>query len=112
MVAATIIGSATLGLAPTLLHVSRRAADPTTASAALLSICGWTGLLRLQCCVRHQLHHLGVPDEICKAGLRARNAEGRHGFTVTDEAFDLFTFYLVAPAPEEGFDVVVHRPES
>src|SRR5205814_9481018 len=52
------------------------AADPTTASAALLSICGWTGLLRLQCRVRHQLHHLGVPDEICKVRLRARNAEG------------------------------------
>ncbi|WP_315812988.1 MULTISPECIES: ATP-binding protein [unclassified Bradyrhizobium] len=60
--------------------------------------------------VPHQLHHLDVPDEVCKARLRARNAEGRHAFTVTDEEFDLFTSYFVAPTPDEGFDVIVHRP--
>ncbi|WP_316162023.1 ATP-binding protein [Bradyrhizobium sp. SZCCHNRI20481] len=59
--------------------------------------------------VPHQLHHLDVPDEVCKARLRARNAEGRHAFTVTDEEFDLFTSYFVAPTPEEGFDVIAHR---
>jgi len=58
----------------------------------------------------HQLHRLDVPDEVCKARLRARNAAGRHAFTVTDEEFDLFTSYFVAPMPEEGFDVIVHRP--
>lgn len=62
--------------------------------------------------VPHQLHHLDVPDEICKARLRARNDAGRHAFTVTDEEFDLFTSYFVSPTPEEGFDVVVHRLES
>ncbi|MGJ5078356.1 AAA family ATPase [Bradyrhizobium sp. SZCCHNS3002] len=56
----------------------------------------------------HQLHHLDVPDEVCKARLRARNAEGRHAFTVTDEEFDLFTSYFVAPTADEGFNVIVH----
>lgn len=60
--------------------------------------------------VPHQLHHLDVSDEVCKARLRARNEEGRHAFTVTDEEFDLFTSYFAAPSPEEGFDVIVHRP--
>src|SRR4051794_8037583 len=50
----------------------------------------------------HQLHYLDVPDEICKTRLRARNEEGRHAFTVTDEEFDLFTSYFVAPTPKEG----------
>lgn len=59
--------------------------------------------------VPHQFHHLDVPDEVCKARLRARNAEGRHAFTVTDEEFDLFTSYFVAPAADEGFDVIVHQ---
>ncbi|NPU67612.1 ATP-binding protein [Bradyrhizobium sp. 83012] len=60
--------------------------------------------------VPHRLHHLDVSDEICKARLRARNDGGRHAFTVTDEEFDLFTSYFVAPTPEEGFDVIVHQP--
>ncbi|CCD84133.1 conserved hypothetical protein [Bradyrhizobium sp. ORS 285] len=59
--------------------------------------------------VSHQLHHLDVPDDVCKARLRARNEAGGHAFNVTDEEFDLFTSYFVAPTPEEGFDVVVHR---
>ncbi|WP_315759142.1 MULTISPECIES: ATP-binding protein [unclassified Bradyrhizobium] len=69
----------------------------------------WTRSLFEAAGVPHQLHHLDVPDEVCKARLRARNAEGRHAFTVTDEEFDLFTSYFVAPTPEEGFEVIAHR---
>jgi predicted kinase len=58
----------------------------------------------------HQLHYLDVPDEVCKARLRQRNEEGRHVFTATDQEFDLFTSYFVAPTAEEGFNVIVHRP--
>jgi hypothetical protein len=29
---------------------------------------------------------------------------------VTEADFDLFARYIVPPAPEEGFDLVVHRP--
>ncbi|WP_316180113.1 ATP-binding protein [Bradyrhizobium sp. SZCCHNRI1009] len=60
----------------------------------------------------HQLHHLDVPDEVCKARLRMRNAEGRHAFTVTDEEFDLFTSYFVAPTADEGFNVIVQPMET
>lgn len=58
----------------------------------------------------HRLHYLDVPDEICKARLRARNAGGEHAFAATDEQFDLITSHFVAPEPEEGFNIVVHRP--
>lgn len=58
----------------------------------------------------HQLHHLDVPDELCKARLRQRNASGQHEFTVSEKDFDLISSYFVAPRPDEGFDVVVHRP--
>lgn len=59
--------------------------------------------------VAHQLHVLDVPDAVCKARLRLRNAEGAHPFTVTDAEFDLFSRYFVPPDPEEGFTLVVHR---
>jgi predicted kinase len=57
----------------------------------------------------HRLHLLDVPDAVCKARLRARNATGSHVFTVTDAQFDQFTSHFVPPGPAEGFDVVVHR---
>ncbi len=60
---------------------------------------------------RHQLHHLDVPDEICRARLHARNAAGAHNFAATDAEFDAITAYFVAPTPEEGFNVLVHRPD-
>jgi predicted kinase len=58
---------------------------------------------------KHQLHHLDVPDELCRARLRARNAGGRQA-PVSDTLFDLVTSYFVAPTPDERFNLVVHRP--
>ncbi len=55
----------------------------------------------------HTLHLLDVPDEVCKARLRQRNAKGGHEFTVTDAQFDQFTSYYVPPASAEGFNVVI-----
>jgi len=60
--------------------------------------------------VAHRLHYLDVADDVCKARLRARNASGAHDFTVTDAQFELFTQYFAAPTPDEGFDVILHRP--
>ena len=57
----------------------------------------------------HQLHVLDVPDEVCLAQLRARNAGGAHAFAVTEAQFHRFTKYYAPPTPEEGFDVVVHK---
>jgi predicted kinase len=57
----------------------------------------------------HQLHHLDISDDVCRARLQDRNAAGTHEYTVTDAEFEQFTRYFVAPTPDEGFDVVVHR---
>lgn len=59
--------------------------------------------------VRHELHFLDVPDEICKARLQTRNASGEHAFVVTDEQFEKISRHFVAPTYEEGFNIVRHR---
>src|SRR5205085_8178298 len=61
--------------------------------------------------VPHRLHWLDVPDEVCKARMRARNAAGAHEFAPTDAHFDLITAYFVPPSASEGLEIVVHRPE-
>ncbi len=58
----------------------------------------------------HQLHYFDVPDEVCLERLHRRNDAGTHEYKVTDGEFALFTRYFVPPTPDEGFDVVVHRP--
>lgn len=57
----------------------------------------------------HELHLLDVADDVCRARLRARNAAGAHEFAASDAEFDLITSHFVPPAPEEGFNVVIHR---
>ena len=59
---------------------------------------------------RHVLHVLDVPDAVCRARLRARNAGGQHDFAATDAEFEAITAHFVAPTDAEGFDIVVHRP--
>ncbi len=61
--------------------------------------------------VAHQLHYLDVPDEICKARLRARNKSGNHPFTLSDEQFDALSSHFVAPTEEEGLVIVRYQPE-
>ncbi len=70
----------------------------------------WTRLLITRANVGHELHLLDVPDTICKQRLRARNAGGEHPFQVSEADYDLFTSYFVPPGPNEGFNVVAHRP--
>ncbi len=60
----------------------------------------------------HVLHHLDVPDEVCLERLRARNADGAHPFAVTEAQFEKISAHFVAPSEEEGFDIVVHRPDD
>lgn len=57
----------------------------------------------------HQLHVLDVPDEVCQARLRERNAQGDHPFAVTEEQFRRFSEHFVAPSPAEGFNLVMHN---
>ena len=56
----------------------------------------------------HRLHVLNVPDEVCLARLRARNADGGHPFAATEAQFHRISAHYVTPLPEEGFDLVMH----
>jgi predicted kinase len=60
--------------------------------------------------VPHELHVLDVPDAICLQRLRQRNASGAHEFQVSDAEFEQFTRHYAPPTPDEGFNVVVHKP--
>lgn len=54
----------------------------------------------------HRLHFIDVSDEICKARLHARNAEGDHDFAATDAQFELITRHFVPPDEQEGFTLI------
>lgn len=60
----------------------------------------------------HRLHVFDIPDEICKARLRQRNASGEHEFSVTEEQFDRISSHFQPPADDEGFVVEIHRIED
>jgi len=68
----------------------------------------WMRSLIAQADVANELHHLDIPDMVCKERLRQRNAGGEHAFQVSDAEYDQFTRYFVPPGPDEGFNVVVH----
>ena len=60
--------------------------------------------------VDHELHFVDTPDAICKAQLKARSAHLPPGTKwTTEEDFELVTSHFVAPAADEGFNVIVHR---
>jgi predicted kinase len=53
------------------------------------------------------LHWLDVPDEVCRARLHRRNAEGVHEFAgVTEAQFEVITSRFEPPQPDEGLEVV------
>lgn len=56
----------------------------------------------------HQLHVLDVPDDVCLARLRARNAEGDHPFAASEEQFHQFSKHFALPTPQEGFTLIMH----
>ncbi len=62
--------------------------------------------------VAHQMHLLDLPDDLCRARLRARNAQGDHPFAATEAQFDQFARHFVPPTPGEGFNVVVHGADQ
>lgn len=68
----------------------------------------WMRGLFVAAAVDHRLHYLDVPDEVCKARLRERNAAGHHEYQASDAEFDLFTSHFVPPTAAEGFNLVVH----
>ncbi|MEW9921626.1 AAA family ATPase [Marimonas sp. MJW-29] len=62
--------------------------------------------------VAHRLHYLDVPDTVCKARLRARNAAGTHAFAVSEAEFDQIADYFVPPRADEGFTIVRYGPDA
>ena len=60
----------------------------------------------------HQMHVVDVPDDVCLARLRARNAQGDHAFAATEGQFHRFARYFQPPSPEEGFTIVMHDAEG
>lgn len=69
---------------------------------------GWARSIFEKAGAAHCLHYLEVPDEVCKARLRARNLGGEHPFETTDAEFDQITRHFVAPTAEEGYHIVRH----
>lgn len=57
----------------------------------------------------NRLHYMKVSDDVCRARLRARNAEGSHDFAATDAQFELITRYFTEPAVDEGFEVIEYH---
>lgn len=60
----------------------------------------------------HALHVLDTPDHVCISRLHARNAKGDHPFAATEEQFHQVSKHHVAPTPDEGFNIVLHRIDS
>ncbi|QDO97855.1 ATP-binding protein [Ferrovibrio terrae] len=58
---------------------------------------------------KHRLYWLDVPDEVCRARLRQRNAAGMHDFAASDAEYDAITAYFTAPQVDENFEVVHRR---
>ena len=56
----------------------------------------------------HRLHLMTASDETCLTRLRARNAEGKHPFAVTEAQFHAFTKHFKHPTPDEGFHILEH----
>lgn len=57
----------------------------------------------------NRLHYLSVSDEVCKSRLRARNAEGMHEFSASDQQFDTITRYFSEPTADEGFVIIEYH---
>jgi predicted kinase len=59
--------------------------------------------------VEHELHFVNTSDAVCKAQLKARSAHLPPGTKWTTEAdFELISSHFLAPALDEGFNVIVH----
>lgn len=56
----------------------------------------------------HELHLLGVPDDVGIARLHARNAQGKHPFSASEAEYHQISKYFDPPAPDEGFNIVRH----
>jgi len=69
----------------------------------------WCRRILDDCGAEHELHFVNTSDDVCKAQLKARSANLPPGTKWTTEAeFDLISSHFLAPALDEGFNVIVH----
>ncbi|MEL7430888.1 MAG: ATP-binding protein [Pseudomonadota bacterium] len=59
--------------------------------------------------VPNVMHVLEVPDAVCLERLKARNAQGEHPFSTSEEQFHQVSSYFDPPSADEGFEIEVHR---
>lgn len=59
----------------------------------------------------HVLHYLDVPDDLCRARMHDRNANGLHPFQVNDDQFDWITNHFVPPTERENFNVTIYHTD-
>ena len=57
----------------------------------------------------HLLHFLDLPDDICRARLQRRNAEGAHEYVVSDAEFEIIVSRFQPPGEGEGLNVRSYR---
>ncbi len=76
--------------------------------ANTVSIREWMKGISDEAGVRHELHFIDVPNELCKARLKKRNEAGNHEFSASEDDFDLITSYFMPPTPNEGLNVSMH----
>lgn len=69
----------------------------------------WFRQLIDQAGVRHEMHYVDAPDEVCRRQLRLRSETRPPGTPWTsDGEFDAITAYFEEPAPDECFTVIRH----
>jgi predicted kinase len=73
----------------------------------------WFRELFEQAGVAHELHFIDAPDALCKRQLKERSKHLPAGTPWTSEAeFDMIMAHFLAPAEDEGFNVIRHHRDA
>lgn len=59
-----------------------------------------------------RLHHLATPRATCLSRIRARDSDGSHPFTLSEDQFARLCNHITPPHPDEGFQIITHHPQS
>ncbi len=69
----------------------------------------WMRGLLAQTQADNRLHVLTVPEDVRRKRFEARNAQGDHPFSVSDEQYAAMSGYFQDPTEDEGFTIVHHQ---
>jgi predicted kinase len=97
-------------VAPMVVDLLRRQSVVLDFPANTVQSRAWFRSIFEQAGVAHTLHHLEASNAVCLGRIARRNVERPEGSHALDEqTFMHITSFFEAPAPSEGFNVVVHR---